>query len=550
MKIHQIFASAAVASVLALGAVNGTLAADPEPQYGGQMIYAQAGEKFTLFMGRNTDSGAYDVWLYACENLVELTEENEIIPWLAKSWTVAPDKKTYTFQLEEGVKFHDGTPFNAEAVAFIFNEAREKKFLWISLLEGFKKATVDSEYTVSFRMEEPFAALLPNLAYRPLCIFSPTAYKEKGEQWLSTHIVGTGPFIHTEYKKGEYVLFEKNPDYWQEGKPYLDSVKIVNVPDTSVRTAMLEKGEVDRTISLNDFDLPRLQANENIDIRLVPSTRQFYVVLNHLVHPMDHPNVRKAFNYAIDKEGIVKSVFANVGAALSKAPTLAEGVYGYADMREPGEKTIFPYNPEKAKELLKNAGYEDRDGDGVVEDPRGNKLALGLWTRKGSTKGDFQIAQLLQAFLGDIGVEVKLTVMEAASFSSAMKLAPTEAKYDMSLLSWGVPTADPDEPMMYMTYTKAWKPHGANRMFYSNENLDRLAVLGHTETDEEKRKEYVKLWMAQLLRDAPVVYLPTLQFNLGERSYLHGGRIMSIDNYPARFAWIDKAEKERQGIER
>ena len=94
------------------------------------------------------------------------------------------------------------------------------------------------------------------------------------------------------------------------------------------------------------------------------------------------------------------------------------------------------------------------------------------------------------------------------------------------------------------------KPHGANRMFYSNENLDRLAVLGHTETDEDKRKEYVKLWMAQLIRDAPVVYLPTLQFNLGERSYLHGGRIMSIDNYPARFAWIDKAEQERQGIER
>ena len=177
-------------------------------------------------------------------------------------------------------------------------------------------------------------------------------------------------------------------------------------------------------------------------------------------------------------------------------------------------------------------------------------MTLNLWTRKGSTKGDFQIAQLLQVFLGDIGVEVKLTVMEAASFSSVMKLGPTEAKYDMALLSWGVPTADPDEPMMYMTYTKAWKPHGANRMFYSNENLDRLAMLGHTETDEDKRKEYVKLWMVQLLRDAPVIYLPTLLFNLGERSYLHGTLIMSIDNYPARFAWIDKAEMERQGIKR
>jgi ABC-type transport system substrate-binding protein len=260
--------------------------------------------------------------------------------------------------------------------------------------------------------------------------------------------------------------------------------------------------------------------------------------------------VRKAFNYAVDKEGIVKSVFANRGAALSKAPTVAEGVYGFVDMREPGQKTVFPFDPERAKRLLKNAGYEDRDGDGVVEDPRGNKLSLGLWTRKGRTKGDFQITQLLQAFLTDIGVDVSMTVMESAAFSSAMKLPPTEAKYDMALLSWGIPTADPDEPLMHFTYTKAWKPHGSNRMFYSSEEVDRLTVLAHHETDEAKRKEYIHLWMKELLRDAPVIYLPTLSLTLANRTYLHDGRILSTDNYPARFAWIDKKEMERQGIKR
>jgi ABC-type transport system substrate-binding protein len=200
--------------------------------------------------------------------------------------------------------------------------------------------------------------------------------------------------------------------------------------------------------------------------------------------------------------------------------------------------------------LLKNAGYEDRDKDGTVEDVKGNKLSLNLWTRKGSTKGDHQVAQLLQSFLKDIGVDVKLTVMESAAFSSAMKLGPTKAKYDMSLLSWGIPTADPDEPMMYMTYTKAWKPHGANRMFYSSEELDKLAVLAHTEPDEAKRKEHIIAWMQQLLRDVPVVYLPTLYLTLAERSYLHGGRILSVDNYPARFAWIDKEEMKKQGVDR
>jgi len=388
MKLWKLLFEIAIIALLCLGAAGIVLAADAKPQYGGEMIYGQAGAKFTLFPGRNTDSSAQDVWLYAYENLVELNEKNEIIPWLAESWKVSADKKTVTFKLREGVKFHDGSPFNAEAVAFVFNEAKKKKFLYISLLEGFDKAVADSEYEVSFHLEAPFAALLPNLAYRPLCIFSPKAYKEKGEQWLSTHLVGTGPFIHKEYVKGEYVLFEKNPNYWQKGKPYLDRVRIVVIPDTAVRTAMLEKGEVDRAIGLSDFDLPRLEKKEKIKIRLVPSTRQFYVVLNHLVHPLDHVNVRKAFNYAIDKVGIVKSVFANRGAVLSKAPTISEGVYGFKDMREPGQKTIFPYNPEKAKMLLKNAGYVDRDKDGIVEDVKGNKLSLNLWTRKGKTKGD------------------------------------------------------------------------------------------------------------------------------------------------------------------
>jgi ABC-type transport system substrate-binding protein len=362
--------------------------------------------------------------------------------------------------------------------------------------------------------------------------------------------VGTGPFIQKEFVKGEHIRFVKNPDYWQKGKPYLDSVKIITVTDPAVRASLLEKGEIDRTVSLNDFDIPRLEANKGIRVRVVPSTRQYYVVLNHMVHPLDHVNVRRAFNYAIDKAGIVKSVFAGRGAVLSKAPTVSEGVYGFADMRNPGEDTIFPYNLARAKELMKNAGYEDRNKDGFVEDIRGNKLSLNLFTRRGGTKGDFQVAQLMQNFLKDIGVEVKITVLESAAFGDAIKLGPTEAKYDLALLSWGIPTADPDEPMMLFTLTRAWKPVGANRMFYSSDEIDRLSMLAHSETDEAKRKEYVKQWMAELLRDAPVIYLPTLALNLGSRNYLHDDRILSVDNYPAPFAWLDKEEMKKQGIRR
>ena len=152
--------------------------------------------------------------------------------------------------------------------------------------------------------------------------------------------------------------------------------------------------------------------------------------------------------------------------------------------------------------------------------------------------------------LGDVGVKVEIQFMEASAFSAATKLAPHEAQYDMALLSWGIPTADADEPMMLMMYTPAWKPNGANRSFYSSEEVDRLTVLAHHEVDPVKRNEYIRLWMDELMKDAPIIFLPTLTFNLGTRSYLHGDRILSIDQYPARFAWIDQEEKARQGISR
>ena len=351
--------------------------------------------------------------------------------------------------VDRGPKW-DGTPFNAEAVAFVFNEAKRADFAYENLLEGLIEVTADDEYTATFHFEEPFAALIPNLAYRSMVIFSPTAYQENGEEWMATNVVGTGPFIFEEQVEGDFVQYRKNPDYWQEGSPYLDSVKIVVVPDISARAAMLEAGEIDRTTSLNDFDAPRLADDPDINFRVVNSTRQFYVVLNHTKHPFSNVNVRRAMNYAIDKEGIVQSVFAGQGAVLSNAPVLSPGVVGYKDMREEGQNTIFPYNPDLARTLLKNAGLEDRDGNGIVEDPQGNEFSINLFGRKGVTKGDDAIAELLQVMLGDVGIKVDIQFMEASAFSAAVKLGPTEAQYDTALLSWGIPTADADEPMMLM----------------------------------------------------------------------------------------------------
>ena len=318
-------ACSTLATALALVAFTFPIASasaqEPKPQMGGELVLTGQLDK-TMFPGRNTDAGGMDVYLNSCENLVEMTADRVIHPMLAKSWTTSADQKTVTFQLNEGIQFHDGTPFNAEAAAFVFNEALAKKFLYVSLLEGLEKVTADSEYQLSFHLTTPSAALIPNLAYRTMCIFSPTAYKQKGEEGLGSNIIGTGPFIQTEYTKGEYALFKRNDKYWQKGKPYLDSIRMLFVPDVSTRVAMLESGEVDRAFGVPDFDVPRLSAEDTLKVTTIPSLQQYYVVINNLRKPLDNPKVRQALNYAVDKAGIVKSVFAGTGASLSQAPTL------------------------------------------------------------------------------------------------------------------------------------------------------------------------------------------------------------------------------------
>lgn len=519
-------------------------------QYGGEMIYAISADPESLFPGRSNNASSQDAWLYALEGLVELNEQNEVVPWLAESWTISEDKTSYTFKLREGVSFHDGTPFNAEAVAFVFGKAITEEYGYSKFLKSLESVTADSEYEVTFQFSEPSAAFLTNLTFRAMVIFSPTAFEENGEDWMASHPVGTGPFVFESFERGDRLRYVRNEDYWQEGKPYLDAVQLRVVPDPSVRVAMLEKGEVDRAPQINDFDLARLQDDPNIDVRIVPSTRQLYMSMDNTNKHLKSVDVRKALNHAVDKEGLIRVIYNDTGALLSRAPVLSETVLGFKDFTENGEASIFPYDPELAKELLKNAGYEDRDENGVVETADGDELVLNLLTRRGAAAGDFEVAQLTQTLLGEIGVKVELTVVETAAFWPAVNVGPEEVDHQLANLSWGVPTADPDEPMLLLTYSKSWRPICCNRLFYASDEVDRLTDLAHVEIDPAKRLEYIHAWQAELMNDAPMLFLPTLALNLGERSYLKGGRILGVDNYPARFAWFDKEQMEAQGIQR
>ena len=152
--------------------------------------------------------------------------------------------------------------------------------------------------------------------------------------------------------------------------------------------------------------------------------------------------------------------------------------------------------------------------------------------------------------LRDIGVDVSLRFWEWATYASMLSLPPERAEYELALLSWGIPTADADEPMMLLFYSRSWRPIGSNRMFYANERVDQLALAAHHAVDPERRIELVAEWARLIIEDAPVIFLPTLSLNLATRTYVHGDQILPVENYPTRFAWLDKRVMARQGIKR
>ena len=530
-----------IVSILLVSMV-GTLGGATNPKYGGTLKYAVQNEPRSLFPANMLGAGEGDVFTYAYEGLVQFNEEGKIVSQLAKDWDVSEDGTVYTFHLHEDVEFHDGTPFNAEAVKFVFEESIKKEYLISSLLSNLERINVVNNYTVELVYGGPVAGALSNLAYFSMAMWSPTAYKENGKEWMATNLVGTGPFEFVEWKHGDYVKFEKNENYWQSGLPYLDAVMIEIVPEPANRVMMLQKGEIHRTKGIPPQYLPILEKDSNIKLKYQLDTSQTYLAFNTTVHPFDNPQVRRAIAYAIDKKGIIDSLLGDL-AQLPRAPICTIGMVGCRDVSEPGDETINPYNPEKAKKLLKFGGFEDRDDDGVLEDPKGSDFKFTLWVPTERVAQSTSVAQYVQKNLEDIGVQVKLRLWEYGAMSSMVGVGPEKAQYSAFLRGWGSPTNDVDEIMMNLFHSRSWKPQGSNRMFYGNLEVDRLAELTHVEANPEKRNEIAKQVLKIVVEDAPIFPLHSLKKVVAETTNVENSKVLPIfGQNPANFAWLETGE--------
>lgn len=334
--------------------------------------------------------------------LVTINESLEVVPDLAQSWEVKDGGKTYIFHLHKGVKFHDGTDMDAAAVKWNFNRLLnpEEKVLTAAFFTMIESVEPVDAQTLKISLQYPTQTFLRALAnYRKgFPIISPTAYKTWGKQDLAMHPTGTGPFKLAKWEQNAQILLERHAQYFKPGLPYLDKVEFRIMKDGVTRATALRAAEVDFVNLIPVEHVERLAKDPKVRVLRGPETATIFLVANNGRKPFDDVRVRKAtIGYGIDRQVIAKSgLLGLVPPLLSFVP---QGTLGHKDFLE-----MYPYSPEKAKALLKEAGFDER-----------NPLKYTLMTHSANPVLP-TIATIIKTQLANSGVEVKVEVLDRPVF--------------------------------------------------------------------------------------------------------------------------------------
>ncbi|MDZ7801918.1 MAG: ABC transporter substrate-binding protein [Trueperaceae bacterium] len=443
------------------------------------------------------ETTAPGAWVFGnvIEPLITLNADMEVEGRLATDWEFVSDRRL-RFTLREGVTFHDGTPFNADAVKFTWDRAlfADPPGRWASLAGPIEAVEVVDEYTVDIVAERAYGPLLLVSTMVYTGVVSPTAVEKHGDAY-GRNPVGTGPFEFVEWQTNEQVVLEANDDYWR-GRPELDRVVFRTVPENGARTLALRSGEADMLLKPSPSDLPSFEDDPDFDVLKATGLRVFYLGFNLEREPMDELLVRQAIAHAIDVPGIVDNLLE--GAATVPTSVISPGVLGYTDMNLDER---YPYDPERARELLQEAGFE-MNADGVMERD-GEELVLEMLPAAGRYLQDQEIAEVLQEFLRQVGIEVELDVFEWAT--TFTQLREGSLAYDMFTFGWLTTTADADYTMFSNFHSDEVPPESWNSWRYANERVDELLEEARAETDVETREELYAEVQEILAEDVPSV---------------------------------------------
>lgn len=451
---------------------------------------------------------------YVCEGLLSLGDDGKAHPALAESWQTSSDGLTYTFKLRQGVTFHDGAPFNADAVKLSWDRVLNKnnKVPLRSPMEVVQSVTPVDASTVQFKLSHPLPFFITAMVQTTYAIVSPNVAKAHPTDY-DEEPVGTGPYMFKSRTKGSEVVFVRNDKYWGQ-KPYYQTVQFRIVPEAATRESLLLAGQAEIIILPPMSDISKLQANNQVKVLLAPGDRTIFMAINNSrPGPFKDPKFRQALNYAVDKAGIIKSVL--FGAAEEMDAPMAPSLFGYC------KAGSYAYDPNKAKQMLQAGGWSGTPIKMVY--PTGRYLQ------------DAAASQAIAGNLRDVGLNVDASTMDWPSYLATINVAPDKATTDMHMLGWAPGYLDGAQQMVQFE-KRDWPPAGLATSYYNNPDTEALLLKAEQNTNEQERAQQYCQANKMIWSDAPWIFLWVQKFPIVYSAKVKGVGSKPIEEWSAIYA--------------
>lgn len=533
-KIISLFLLAAVLIIVSAGLA---FAAET-PVYGGVVRWHEVSNPPMLDPHMATDTTSARAYILMFDTLVANSDDGQkIVPWLAESWSTSADGKVWTFKLRKGVHFHKATE-GGKTTANGGREVTAQDWKWsfermirdksprayfIDVVDGYQEM-VDGKakewkgikavdkYTLQFTLKEPFAPFVSVLAYQALCVVPKEDVTKYGKNFRF-HPVGTGAFTFEEWKQDQRVTLKKNPNYWRKdanGKqlPYLNGFEIVVIPDSTVAWEEFKKGNINFMRDVPERRVEEARKLLGSSFLYAPQPGIYYFGFNMRKAPFkDNKKLRQAMNYAIDRERMNDLVMEGLfmpatGVMPPSMPGFNKNLKGYQ------------YNPEKAKQLMKEAGY-----------PNGLEITMQV----NQSDRNKAVAEAAQAQLAELGIKMNIKIVDWGLHLDMLD----RGECDMYRMGWVVDYLDPDN-FLYVNLSSKNPGIKGNYSFYENAEVDKLLDQARVVTDQKKRIEMYQKAETIIVDEAPWMFLLYYGNWVATQKYVRNAVLPAFGDYTIR----------------
>ena len=463
--------------------------------YGDIIVRGDIGDASNLIPILASDSASHSIAGLIYNGLVKYDKDMNIVGDLAESWDISDDGLVITFHLRKGVKWHDGKPFTAKDVLYTYQITVDPKTptAYAGDFLKVKKAEVLDDYTFRVTYDKPFA---PSLISWSSAVLPRHLLEGQNitKSSLARHPVGTGPYLFKEWLAGQKIVLVSNADYF-EGRPYVDGHVTRIIPDMATMFLELRARNIDM-MGLTPLQYTR-QTENNLFRQSFDKYRYLAFAYTYLGYNLKHPffadkRVRQAISYAINKEEIISGVLLGLGKP-------ATGPYKPGTWAYNENVKTYSYNPQKARELLRAAGWTKTNNDGFLEKD-GRPFTFELVTNQGNETRQ-KCAEIIQRQLKEVGIDVKIRILEWAAFINDFI---SKRRFEAVILGWTIPL-DPDAYDVWHSSKTA--PEELNFISYKNPEVDALLEKARSTFDQKLRKKYYDRFQEILVEDQPYTFL-------------------------------------------